>query len=367
MKGRDEKGRFEKGHTETPEEKLKRIESSRISWKSRPDYIGDLLQKCPYLYNVWRGIRFTEKGKRNGCSVEWHNFRTFFNDVFPTYKKGLKFRRPDVSMPYSKDNFLWVSNDNESVFKSRNIMLSYKGETLLLKDWADKFNLSLAGLRIRYHRHKDEYSVEEILFGRKKQRGTKRPKDIGDRNVNIRAKASKMISSYKHKDKINGVSICDMDINWMILNILTKPCVYCGDINRVGADRIDNKKGHTKDNVVPCCYECNCAKNANFSFDEMKIIGKAIAGVKKQREKKEKCHIDIQNALYPKIPSKIRWQRNIYQYDENNNVINIFESIKDAAIKTGFKEKGIGAACNGKDYGRIHKYRGFYWRVVDRK
>lgn len=365
MKGRDKNGHFEKGHTETPEEKLKRIESNRIAWKSRSDYIGDLLQKCPQLYNIWRGIRFTKKGKQAGCSEDWNNYRTFFNDVFPTYKQGLHFRRPDVTKPFSKDNFIWVSKENDNLFKSRLISLTYKGETLLLKDWADKLNLSLAGLRLRYFRHKDEYSVKEVLFGRKKKRGAKKPKDITDEDVKIRAKASKMISSYKHKDKINGVSICDIDINWMILNILTKACIYCGDTYRIGADRIDNKKGHTKDNIVPCCYECNCAKNDNFSFNEMKIIGKTIAKVKEQRKKKKKNTIDIQNALNPQKPAEIRWARKICQYDEKNNIINTFNSIKEASMKSGFKASGIGAACNGKDYKHIHKYKGFYWKIID--
>lgn len=226
MKGRDLKGRFVKGHKDTPEEELKRIESNRIAWRSRKDYIADLIERCPSLYNVWRGIRFTKKGKAIGCSKDWENYRTFFNDVYPTYKKGLHFRRPNVNKPYSKENFVWVTKENETAFQSRNIKLTYDNQTLFLKDWADKLNLSLAGLRIRYFRHKNDYTVEEILFGRKKLRGSKKPKDIKDEGVNIRAKASKMISAYKYKDKINNVPICDMDIDWLIENILTKPCAY---------------------------------------------------------------------------------------------------------------------------------------------
>ena len=95
-----------------------------------------------------------------------------------------------------------------------------------------------------------------------------------------------MIASYKHKDSINGVTICDIDIDWFIKNISNKPCIYCGDTNRVGCDRIDNSKGHTKDNVVPCCYDCNCARNNNFSYEEMLIIGKTIKKVKKLRKRK---------------------------------------------------------------------------------
>ena len=49
-------------------------------------------------------------------------------------------------------------------------------------------------------------------------------------------------------------------------------------------DRIDNSKGHTKDNTVPCCYECNCARNNNFSFEEMKVLGKTIKQIKENRK-----------------------------------------------------------------------------------
>ena len=53
-----------------------------------------------------------------------------------------------------------------------------------------------------------------------------------------------------------------------------------------------NKRGHaeewnnfrTLDNTVPCCYECNCARNNNFSFEEMKILGKTIKQIKDSRK-----------------------------------------------------------------------------------
>jgi hypothetical protein len=41
-----------------------------------------------------------------------------------------------------------------------------------------------------------------------------------------------------------------------------KPCVYCGDaIPAIGLDRIDNTKGYTMDNIVPCCTTCNGMKS----------------------------------------------------------------------------------------------------------
>lgn len=366
MSDRDKLGHFVKGHKESPEERIRRLEANRKAWKNRKDYIGDIKNICPHIYTVWRGIRFTEKARKIGCSKEWENFRTFFNDVYPSYKDGLLFRRSDITKPYSKDNFIWLKAEDEAAFKSNSVYLTYKGETLLLKDWADKFNLSLSGLRLRYHRHKEDYTVEEIIFGKKAKRNSKTAKGITDKNVNIRAKASKMISTYKFNDKRMGVSICDMDINWAINNIISKPCVYCGDTYRIGADRIDNTKGHTKDNVVPCCYECNCARNSNFSFEEMKIIGKAISNVKSLRnEKSFKQPIAteiINNSLIVKSPSQVRWGKmKVYQYDLDWNLIKIYNSITDAAKQTGLKSKGISAACNGKDYKKEHKYMGYRW------
>ena len=58
-------------------------------------------------------------------------------------------------------------------------------------------------------------------------------------------------------------------------NITQKDCYYCGaKPNNVaknpiyfgtytynGIDRVDNNKGYTIDNVVPCCYICNQAKH----------------------------------------------------------------------------------------------------------
>ena len=39
--------------------------------------------------------------------------------------------------------------------------------------------------------------------------------------------------------------------------IIKQSCVYCGSTAHIAPDRIDNSKGHTKDNVLPACLWCN--------------------------------------------------------------------------------------------------------------
>lgn len=286
---RDDRGRFVKGFKtkDLPiEYKIKKMYAMEDTWKKDDRYIADLRNQHPRIYNSWRSILYSQKGKKAGVSDDWKSFKNFYNDVVHTYKKGLVFRRLDTTKPFNKDNFMWCTQEEANQLQSNLVWLEYDGELLTLKQLARKYNVSLQGLRIRYfERNKKNYSTEEIIFGRKKKRNAKQCKDIRDKGVSIRVKASKMISSYKHKDRKMGVSVCDIDIDWMISNILTQKCVYCGDTHRVGCDRIDNAKGHTKDNVVPCCYECNTMRNNLFSFDEMKILGEVVASIKANRAK----------------------------------------------------------------------------------
>jgi hypothetical protein len=70
--------------------------------------------------------------------------------------------------------------------------------------------------------------------------------------------------------------------DYKVKELITCPCFYCGasgkahaylekayngDFPSNGLDRIDNSKGYTEENVVPCCKTCNHAKN-NMSFSE---------------------------------------------------------------------------------------------------
>lgn len=88
--------------------------------------------------------------------------------------------------------------------------------------------------------------------------------------------------NYKAFDKVRNL---DHDLTLEFLEeSLSLPCTYCG-FPSTGLDRVDNSKGHTMGNSVPCCYECNSARLDNFSHEEMKLIGEAIREVKLARDK----------------------------------------------------------------------------------
>lgn len=71
-------------------------------------------------------------------------------------------------------------------------------------------------------------------------------------------------------------------------SLISKNCNYCdGDISKEtgsGLDRLDNNKGYTLDNVVPCCKVCNGARNAYFTPEEWKVGIKAILDFRKLKE-----------------------------------------------------------------------------------
>ena len=77
-------------------------------------------------------------------------------------------------------------------------------------------------------------------------------------------RAQRQFQQYKFMDKRNGFDeIIDFDARWIVDNIYTKPCAHCGetDWTKLGCNRLDNTKPHTKDNVESCCFHCNCVLN----------------------------------------------------------------------------------------------------------
>lgn len=76
-------------------------------------------------------------------------------------------------------------------------------------------------------------------------------------------RAHNLLAAYRKSDKKYNRREGDLTAKWIVENIFTKKCQYCGetDWHKLGCDRIDNTLPHTKENVVPCCFKCNCKKH----------------------------------------------------------------------------------------------------------
>ena len=72
-------------------------------------------------------------------------------------------------------------------------------------------------------------------------------------------RARYLIDNYNRSDINANRGEGDLTPRWVVDNIFTKPCVHCGKEGWkiIGCNRIDNTKPHSKDNVEPCCAECN--------------------------------------------------------------------------------------------------------------
>lgn len=111
---------------------------------------------------------------------------------------------------------------------------------------------------------------------RKRSKKGRAPKGIFTPEV----KAKTLLSRYKRLDSKKKLET-DLSMEFLI-NCVGAECTYC-KFPATGIDRIDNSVGHTDNNCVPCCYECNIARNNNFSHEEMFIIGETIRQVKLKR------------------------------------------------------------------------------------
>lgn len=67
----------------------------------------------------------------------------------------------------------------------------------------------------------------------------------------------------------------------------SQPCHYCqGTLPEAGSglDRLDNSKGYSLDNVVPCCGVCNVMKSTFWSAAEFKEIGEIVRRLRERKE-----------------------------------------------------------------------------------
>ena len=104
-------------------------------------------------------------------------------------------------------------------------------------------------------------------------------------------RADMLIGNYRKKDRKLGRGVGDLTPKWIVENIFNKPCAHCGKTGWqiIGCNRLDNSKPHSKDNVEPCCKECNDKLgNPPKSIDQIDpVTGEVVRTWNSSRECKD--------------------------------------------------------------------------------
>lgn len=231
------------------------------------------------LHTSWRARVFTRKGKLAGFPDSWRTFQGFKENIPDGFKEGRILVRKNSTAPFSKENAMWIEKADQGLLRLSKI--TYAGKTQTTLEWCAELELNYSGLRQRLFKGKN-FTPEQVLFG-KDYMPKRTIKDLSELDFQRKKnKVSKMLSSYRHKDKVRD-KFFDLD-NTFLADLMSLPCYYCGDTKLIGADRINNEKGHTKDNVLPCCYTCNVVRNSLFTVEEMKLLGKTVRAIKQSRQ-----------------------------------------------------------------------------------
>lgn len=86
-------------------------------------------------------------------------------------------------------------------------------------------------------------------------------------------RAKWILHDSRRSDKKRGLDN-DLDVTY-IQSLIRKGCSYCGDTSKMTLDRIDNTRGHTKDNVMPACIRCNYLRGS-MPYDAWMIIAPSV-------------------------------------------------------------------------------------------
>jgi len=119
-------------------------------------------------------------------------------------------------------------------------------------------------------------TVSQLRTGKTGSCGCYRDEKIAEVNRKPKGEASfnAVYSNYRYTAKARGLvfRLSKDQLRYLV----TQNCFYCGSLprkykdgpnrngnfERNGIDRIDNEKGYTLDNTVPCCELCNRIKKA---------------------------------------------------------------------------------------------------------
>jgi len=117
---------------------------------------GAMLQRC---HNP-KSSKYQDYGAR-GITVceKWHDFLAFYADM-GARPQGMTIERIDQNKGYYPGNCRWADNYEQASNKRNNIVVTFNGQTRILREWARHLNIGYAALR---HRYKAGKRGEDLL------------------------------------------------------------------------------------------------------------------------------------------------------------------------------------------------------------
>lgn len=116
--------------------------------------------------------------------------------------------------------------------------------------------------------------LDSVITSKSKSCGCVRKQRIEANKNAQKSEKQTIYQGYKNKAKHRELEFCISKIEF--LRLTQQPCYFCGVMHSNlcvtprgypegwkynGVDRVDNTKGYTLDNCVPCCRQCNFSKS----------------------------------------------------------------------------------------------------------
>lgn len=116
-----------------------------------------MMQRCSYVGHN----QYEDYGGR-GITVckRWSKFINFLMDMGERPGKGYQIDRINNNKGYSKNNCQWVTPKQNSRNKRNNRLITYKGKTQCLAEWAEQFDIDYYTLKWRLN---NGWSIEKTL------------------------------------------------------------------------------------------------------------------------------------------------------------------------------------------------------------
>lgn len=129
-------------------------------------------EKSEKLYGVWKTMR--ERCNNSSCKAyknygqrgikvcdEWKDYETFRTWAYENgYKEGLSIDRLYVDGDYEPQNCRWADDKQQANNKRNNRILTFKGKSQTMTQWADETGIKVATIWARLNRG---WSVEKTL------------------------------------------------------------------------------------------------------------------------------------------------------------------------------------------------------------